>query len=68
VKKKVMNKDIFYSLTIEDIQTVAQESVGRTLTEEEIKRVVPIVEKRIPWFDILDDSITDALRVSFRLL
>lgn len=63
-----MNKDIFYSLTIEDIQTVAQESVGRTLTEEEIKRVVPIVEKRIPWFDILDDSITDALRVSFRLL
>lgn len=57
-------EDIFYSLTVEDIQNVAHDSVGRSLSEEEINRVIPIVEKRIAWYDIIDNAIGQALEAA----
>ena len=55
---------IFYSLDTSDIQNVAQDSVGRNLSESEIKKVVSEVEKRIAWYDIIDDAITEVIRNS----
>ena len=55
-----MNKsELFYKLSIEDIQDVAMDSLERELSEEELLKVIPIVEKNIPWFDIIDDAITE---------
>lgn len=56
-----MKEEIFYSLTIDDIQNVALESVGRSLSTNEIKSVIPIVEKRIAWYDIINDSIDEVI-------
>ncbi|MEM6845630.1 MAG: hypothetical protein AAF632_25695 [Bacteroidota bacterium] len=39
-----MNKDIFYSLNTADIQTVAQETLGRELSENELLKV----KERVP--------------------
>ena len=51
------SSDIFYSLTIEDLQSVAVDSLGRELSEAEILVVIPRVEERIAWYDIIDDAI-----------
>lgn len=57
-----MKKDeIFYSLSIEDIQTVANEEIERDLTPDEIKRVIPEIEKSISWYDAISDSISEML-------
>ena len=51
------NAEIFYSLTIEDIQNVAEESLQRNLSDEEVRKVIPFVEQQISWHDIIDDAI-----------
>ncbi|HXI22567.1 MAG TPA: hypothetical protein VNG71_01750 [Pyrinomonadaceae bacterium] len=56
------DEDIIYSLAIEDIQNVAKESLGRNLSEDEVKTVVQVVENRIPWYEIIDDAITESIR------
>ena len=53
------DSDIFYSLTITDIQQVAEESLDRRLTEDEIETVIPRIEERITWFDVIDDVIRE---------
>jgi hypothetical protein len=49
--------DIFYSLTVEDIQQVATESLNRDLSDDELQKVISLVEKKMPWYDIIDESI-----------
>ncbi len=51
----------FYSLTIEDIQYVAEDCLERSLTDEEIAEVIPEIEDRIPWYDAIYDSICEKL-------
>ncbi len=51
------NAEIFYSLTIEDIQNVAEESLQRNLSDDEVRKVIPLVEQQISWHDIIDDAI-----------
>lgn len=53
--------DVFYSLEISDIQSVAQDSVGRDLSISEVEKVISEVEKRIPWYDIIDDAIAETI-------
>ena len=53
------DSDIFYSLTITDIHQVAEESLDRRLTEDEIETVIPRIEERITWFDVIDDVIRE---------
>lgn len=50
--------EIFYSLCIEDIQTVADESLGRPLTDAEIDMVKDEIADRIAWYDAIDYVIT----------
>jgi len=47
-----MRRDkIIYSLNITDIQTVAEEVLGRELNDEELKKVINRVGDYIPWYD-----------------
>ena len=57
------DQEIFYSLSVGDIQTVALNSIQRQLSEREVNNVITEVEKRIAWFDIIDDSINDVIGV-----
>jgi len=55
------DSDIFYSLTITDLQHVAEESLNRQLTENEMKTVIRRIEERISWFDVVDDAIRESV-------
>ena len=50
-------KKIIYSLNIEDIQTVAQETLSRDLTDKELELVIEQVPRYIHWFDAIDNAI-----------
>ena len=54
-------EEIFYSLNVEDIQTVALQEYGRELDEIEVKKVIAVVEDSINWFEIIDYVIEDEL-------
>ena len=58
------NSDIFYSLSIEDIQNVALERLDRQLTVAELKSVIPAIEKSIPWFEMIDSAIGQEIKAS----
>lgn len=58
------NSDVFYSLTIEDIQNVALERLNRQLTVVELESVIPAVEKSISWFEIIDFAIGEKIKAS----
>jgi len=51
------NDEVFYQLSIADIQTVAKEQYGRKLSAKEIKKIIEHIENSIPWYDIIDDCI-----------
>lgn len=48
-----------YRLTIEDVQIVAQEELGRELTTSEVKQIVELIADRISWYDAIADSIAE---------
>lgn len=48
---------IIYSLTVEDIQTVAMETMGRELTEAEINVLIDPIGDRLAWFDAIKGAI-----------
>ncbi len=55
------NSKKFYSLCIEDIQNVAQDCLERPLSDVEVAAVIPEIEKRIPWYDVIHDSILEKI-------
>lgn len=52
-----MISEIFYSLNTRDLQTVATETLGRELTEEEIETVKEKAVDKINWFEAIESSI-----------
>jgi len=48
---------IFYSLNINDIQTVALDILERKLTDEEIKEILDPIADRITWYDAIENAI-----------
>lgn len=48
---------IIYSLTVEDVQTVAMETMNRELTEAEINSLINPIGDRLTWFDAVEDTI-----------
>lgn len=52
---------IFYSLNIEDIQTVAMQEIDRELSEEEIEKVKDLIGERINWYDAILNSINEKI-------
>lgn len=55
------NSEIFYSLNIEDIQTVANDELGRDLTEDEIKLVIEEVCDNLGWYDTISNAIMNQI-------
>ena len=57
-----MKKEKFiYSLSGDDIQTVSLQEVGRTLSSEEIQKLIPFIENKINWYDAIVDSINESI-------
>jgi hypothetical protein len=50
----------WFTLNTDDIQNVAEENIDRTLTPEEIERVIDGAKYCIPWEEVISDSITAA--------
>jgi len=48
-----MKNDVFYYLTVDDIQTVAEDQFDRKLTKPEIEMVKDEIAERICWFDTI---------------
>ncbi len=55
--KKQDNDEIIYSLNIMDIQTVAQQEIGRDLTSGEIEKMKESIAAKINWYDAISDAI-----------
>lgn len=55
------NDKTIYSLNEEDVQTVALQEIERKLSPEEIKKIIPSIEKKINWYDAIADSINEIL-------
>jgi shikimate kinase len=50
---------IIYELTVDDLQTVAQEELDRELSLEEIKEIKELIAERINWYDAIAYAIAD---------
>lgn len=51
------NEEIIYSLNIDDVQTVAEQEVGRPLSQKDIKIIKEFIEENINWYDAIADAI-----------
>lgn len=59
-----MKKDeIIYLLQEKDIQEVALQELERKLSEEEIQKIVPLIEVKIDWYDIIACSINEVIEI-----
>ena len=56
-----MKNRIIYQLTVEDIQTVAEEQLERAVTVEEIKEIESLVAEKINWYDAIADAIQQVM-------
>lgn len=54
-------KGIFYSLDINDIQTVAIQEINRKLTVNEIEMIKNLICEKINWYDAIVDSIYEKI-------
>ncbi len=55
------NKKIIYSLTVEDIQTVAAQELERKLSSDEIQELVETIAEKVNWYDAIADSIYEKM-------
>jgi hypothetical protein len=55
------NDKIIYSLLEPDIQSVAQQELGRNLSSEEIQKIIPLIEEKINWYEAIADSINESI-------
>ncbi len=55
------NEKIIYSLNIEDVQNVANETLNRDLNENELKLVEDKLGDYIDWFGAISDAISDVI-------
>ncbi len=49
--------EIFYSLNLEDIQTVSQQEIDRELSKEEIEKIKDLIAEKINWYDAIAETI-----------
>lgn len=57
-----MQDEIIYSISIEDLQKVSEEELGRKLTPNEVKKITDDICERIPWYDNIADVILEKIR------
>ncbi len=64
MKRKMKKKKIIYSLTVEDIQTVAIQEIDRNLSKVEIEKILDQIAEKINWYDAIADSINKQFAVT----
>ncbi|WKZ69381.1 MAG: hypothetical protein QY331_15570 [Melioribacteraceae bacterium] len=52
-----MENKIIYSLSIEDVQLVANEILNRTVTNDEMNIIEETINKNVDWFEIIENVI-----------
>jgi len=52
---------VIYKLVVEDVQEVAQDELGRNLTDEEINNIIDLIAEKISWYDAISDSIAEKI-------
>jgi len=60
--KKDGNDRIVYSINVNDIQEVANQTIERTLTKDEIVLVEDSVENHLDWFQAIENSIRNCVK------
>ena len=55
------NKKIIYSLTVEDIQTVAAQELERNLSSDEVEKIIETIAEKVNWYDAIADSIYEKM-------
>ncbi len=53
---------IFYSLSVDDIKTVAEQELDRELSDKEIEEVIEKVGDYISWYDTINYVILDVIK------
>ncbi|MCK4344593.1 MAG: hypothetical protein KAX05_04845 [Bacteroidales bacterium] len=58
------NEDtIIYELTVQDIQTVANQELERNLTNNEIERIIDLIAENISWYEAISSAIEKKINV-----
>lgn len=58
------NEDtIIYELTVQDIQTVANQELERNLTNNEIERIIDVIAENISWYEVISSAIEEKINV-----
>lgn len=58
-----MRNKVIYSLSEEDIQTVALQEIERNLSSNEIKEVKELIAEKIKWYDIIAEAIDEKINM-----
>lgn len=61
--KKPDNKVVFFSLCIEDIQTVAVQEIERELTMNEVNQIKDVIAAKVNWYDAIADTIHQNIEI-----
>ncbi len=61
-QSKYREDDIVYQLSVEDIQTVAKEELGRALTNTEVQKVIDKIGTFVPWYDAINSAIEEIVK------
>ncbi len=54
---------IIYSLNIEDVQTVAMDTLHRNLSEEEIQAIETSIANNIEWYEAIQCAIMEKYKI-----
>jgi len=60
----VKNDTILYSINVEDVQTVAEEELGRKLTNAEIASVEDKLGDYIDWHTAVENAVNDSVHTA----
>ena len=56
-----LNGDLVYSLSVEDLNNVANDLLGRDLTPDEATAVVDRLGDFMPWYEAISNTIQDCV-------
>ncbi len=52
---------VVYYMNVEDIQTVANECISRSLSDNEIELIEDAIAERVDWFGAIEGAILDKI-------
>ena len=56
-----MKERVVYYMVVEDVQTVANECLNRSLSDDEITMLEDAIAERVDWFGAIEGAILDKI-------